>query len=129
MSSWQRIGAGSPLGSKIGYCRAVVALPFVFVAGTTGPDPATGLMPEDVESQCRHALAIIAGALAEAGASFADVVRVTYYCPDRAEFERCWPQLRAAFGDYPPAATMIEAGLLDPAMRIEIEVTAMVRAA
>ncbi len=124
MTRW-RIGAGSPLGSRIGYCRAVVAPPFVFVAGTTGRDPETGLMPDDVESQCAHALATIAAALAEAGATFADVVRVTYYCPDREEFELCWPQLRRAFGDHPPAATMVAAGLLDPAMRIEIEVTAM----
>ena len=64
-------------------------------------------------------------ALAEAGASFADVVRVHYILPDRAEFEPCWPLLREAFGDNPPAATMIEAGLLDPIFRIEIEVTAL----
>jgi len=124
----RRIGVGSPLGSLIGYCRAVVAPPFVFVSGTTGCDPETGLMPDEVESQCANTLATIAAALAEAGATFAEVVRVTYYCPDRAEFERCWPQLRAAFGDHPPAATMVEAGLLDPAMRIEIEVTAMIGA-
>ena len=97
---------------------------WVFVAGTTGRDPATGDMPGTAEAQCANALATIEAALAEAGASLADVVRVTYYLPDRADFEPCWPLLRAAFGSAPPAATMLVAGLIDPAMKIEIEVTA-----
>ncbi len=96
----------------------------VYVSGTTGFD-AAGQMPAAVEDQCANALAIIARALAEAGASFADVVRVTYILPDRADFEPCWPQLAAAFPNR-PAATMFVAGLIDPAMRIEIEVTAVV---
>ena len=75
--------------------------------------------------QCASALEIIEKALAEAGASFADVVRVNYYLPDRTEFEPCWPILSAAFGANPPAATMVEAGLIDPKYRIEIEVTAL----
>ena len=82
------------------------------------------MLPPDVESQCGNALRIIGTALADAGMGFGDVVRVTYYLPDRTDFEACWPQLRAAFGPAPPAATMVEAGLIDPAMRIEIEVTA-----
>jgi enamine deaminase RidA (YjgF/YER057c/UK114 family) len=49
---------------------------------------------------------------------------VTYYVADRADFEPCWPLLRAAFGANPPASTVLVAGLLDPAMKIEIEVTA-----
>lgn len=121
----RNIHSGSPFEAIVGYCRAVVRPPFVFVAGTVGRDPETGAMPADVESQCANALRIIAAALAEAGASFADVVRVTYYAPERADFEACWPQLRAAFGANPPASTMVVAGLIDPAMRIEIEVTAM----
>lgn len=75
-------------------------------------------------AQCAEALEIIEDALTEAGATFADVVRVVYYLPDRAEFEACWPALRAAFGAHPPAATMIECGLIAPEYRIEIEVTA-----
>jgi enamine deaminase RidA (YjgF/YER057c/UK114 family) len=52
------------------------------------------------------------------------VVRVRYLLPDRADFEPCWPTLRAAFGTVRPAATMMVCGLADPAMRIEIEVDA-----
>ena len=97
---------------------------FVFVSGCTGGDPVTGGMPDSVEAQCANTLAKIGRALAEAGAGFADVVRINYILPDAADFAACWPQLRAAFGAAPPAATMIVAGLIDPAMRIEIEVTA-----
>ena len=85
-------------------------------------------VPEGVVEQCRLALEIIDTALNQAGASFADVVRVQYILPDRDDFEPCWPLLAAAFGENPPAATMIQAGLIDPEMKIEIEVTAKIPA-
>jgi enamine deaminase RidA (YjgF/YER057c/UK114 family) len=118
------ITSGAPWEALVGYARAVVSGDFVFVAGTVGRDPATGLVPGPVTEQCAIALSIIEAALAEAGAGFADVVRVTYYVADRADFEPCWPQLRAAFGAHPPASTVLVVGLLDPSMKIEIEVTA-----
>ena len=76
-----------------------------------------------------HVLGTVAikGALEQAGASLADVVRVNYYLPDAAEFEHCWPILSETFGENPPAATMIECNLIDPKFRIEIEVMALVR--
>ena len=120
----QRIQSGSAYEPKIGYCRAVVADGWVHVSGTTGTDHATMQVPESVVDQCKLALEIIEHALTEAGAGFGDVVRVNYILPDRSDFEPCWPLLAAAFGENPPAATMIEAGLIDPTMKIEIEVTA-----
>ena len=114
----RRISSGGAFEAKIGYSRAVVAGGFVFVAGTVGAG-------ETVADQCRAALEVIGAALKEAGASFADAVRVTYYLPDRAEFEPCWPILAETFGANPPAATMIECGLIDPKYRIEIELTAV----
>lgn len=117
----RRIPSGSPYEKKVGYCRAVVAGDTVYVAGTcTQADPPEGT----VEEQCSSALAIIEAALLEAGTDMSRVVRVTYYMKDITEFERCWPALRAAFGAHPPAATVIEANLIDPRDRIEIEVTA-----
>jgi enamine deaminase RidA (YjgF/YER057c/UK114 family) len=116
----RRISSGGVYEPKIGYCRAVVAGGFVHVAGTVGQG-------ETVVEQCRSALEIIGKALAEAGSRFADVVRVNYYLPDRAEFEPCWPLLAETFGANPPAATMIECGLIDEKYRIEIEVTALAR--
>ncbi|WP_395539558.1 RidA family protein [Neotabrizicola sp. sgz301269] len=121
----RRISTGSTWEPKIGYCRAVVAGGWVHVSGTTGTDHATGLIPESATEQCALALKIIGDALAQAGASFADVVRVHYILPDRRDFEPCWPLLSATFAANPPAATMIEAGLIDSRHRIEIEVTAL----
>lgn len=121
----RRIRSGSPYEPRVGYCRAVVAGDWIHVSGTTGQDHDTGTVPEAVEDQCQLALSHIRAALDEVGADFGDVVRVTYILPDRSDFAPCWPLLRGAFGDAPPAATMIEAGLIDPFMRIEIEVTAL----
>jgi enamine deaminase RidA (YjgF/YER057c/UK114 family) len=99
----------------------------VFVSGTTGYDYAAGTIDPGVVAQCRQALANIAWALDQAGCRLGDVVRTRYYLLDAADFPPCFPLLRAAFGQAPPAATMVVvAGLADPAMRIEIEVTARV---
>lgn len=125
--SRRRIAGISPFEHLIGYSRAVVdADGWVFVSGCTGTDQVTMTLPAGVEDQCANALATIQRALADADAGFSDVVRVRYIVADRSDFERCWPQLRAAFGPAAPAATLIVAGLIDPAMRIEIEVTARV---
>lgn len=117
----KRISTGSAFEEKVGYCRAVVAGGFVHVAGTVGQG-------DDVVTQCKSALETIERALSEAGASFADAVRVTYYLPDRAEFEPCFPLLKDTFGANPPAATMIECNLIDDKFRIEIELTAVLPA-
>lgn len=116
--SIKRIHSGGEFEKKVGYCRAVVAGGFVHVAGTVGQG-------DDVVSQCASALEIIEKALGEAGTSFANVVRVTYMLPDRNEFAACFELLASTFGENPPAATMIECGLIDPKYRIEIEVTAV----
>ncbi|MBK5922941.1 hypothetical protein CCR90_03940 [Rhodovulum sulfidophilum] len=122
------ISTGSPFEARIGYSRAVVDDGWVFVAGTTGYDYATMTMPDRVEAQCANALATISAALAEAGASLDDVVRVRYILPDPAEFPACWPVLSEAFARARPAATMISAGLMEPEMKIEIEATARLSA-
>jgi enamine deaminase RidA (YjgF/YER057c/UK114 family) len=118
------ISSGSSFEEQIGYSRAVVDGDWIHVAGTTGFDYTTMTIADDVVAQAEQALANVSAALAEAGSSFADVVRVRYLLPDRADFEPCWPVLRGAFGSVRPAATMQVCGLSDPRMRIEIEVTA-----
>lgn len=122
----RRISTGSPFEAAIGYSRAVVADGWVFVAGTTGYDYTTMTMPASVTDQCSNALATIAQALEAAGSSLNHVVRVTYVLPDRADWPACWPLTAAAFANARPAAMMLVAGLQEPAMRIEIEVTARV---
>jgi enamine deaminase RidA (YjgF/YER057c/UK114 family) len=123
----QLISSGSSFEVQIGYSRAVVDGDWVFVSGTTGFDYATMRIAEGVVEQCEQCLRNIEHALQQAGASMADIVRVRYIVPVAAEFESCWPVLRRCFGDVRPAATMISAGLADPRMRIEIEVTARKR--
>jgi enamine deaminase RidA (YjgF/YER057c/UK114 family) len=119
------ISSGSTFEREIGYSRAVVQGDWVFVSGTTGFDYATMTIAEGIEAQTEQCLKNIEAALAQAGATLKDVVRVTYMLPDGAQFEKTWPVLRKHFGDVRPAATMICAGLADPRMRIEIEVTAL----
>ncbi len=118
------ISSGSPFEAGIGYSRAVVDGDWVFVSGTTGFDYRAMTISDDVREQAAQALRNIGAALAEAGCAFADVVRVRYIVPNAADFEPCWPTLLTSFGMVRPAATMIAAGLADPRMKIEIEVTA-----
>lgn len=120
----QLISSGSTFEDQIGYSRAVVDGDWIFVSGTTGFDYQTMSISDDLLAQTEQCLQNIESALKQAGASLADVVRVTYLVPNAAEFAQCWPVLRKHFGDVRPAATMISAGLLDPRMKIEIEVTA-----
>jgi enamine deaminase RidA (YjgF/YER057c/UK114 family) len=122
------LSSGSEFEAQIGYSRAVVDGDWIHVSGTTGFEYATMTIVDDVVAQCEQALRNIAAVLADAGSSFADVVRVRYLLPDRDDFELCWPLLRRAFGEARPAATMQVCGLSDPRMRIEIEVTARVSA-
>jgi enamine deaminase RidA (YjgF/YER057c/UK114 family) len=119
------ISSGSSFEAQIGYSRAVAAGDWVFVSGTTGFDYSTMTIADDVVAQAEQCIKNIESALREAGCSLADVVRVHYILPDATLFERCWPALRQAFGEVRPAATMFSAGLADPRMKIEIEVTAL----
>jgi len=121
------ISSGSAFEAQIGYSRAVVDGDWVFVSGTTGFDYATMAIAEGAPEQAEQCLKNIESALRQAGAGLADIVRVRYILPETADFEPCWPVLRRYLGEARPAATMIRAGLLDPRMKIEIEVTARKR--
>lgn len=118
------ISSGSSFEAEIGYSRAVVEGEWVFVSGTTGFDYRTMTIADGIVEQTEQALRNIEDALAQAGATLADIVRVMYVVPKADEFPQCWPVLRRYFGEIRPAAMMISAGLADARMRIEIEVTA-----
>jgi len=120
----QLISSGSPFEADMAYSRAVVDGDWIFVSGTTGFDYADMSISEDVTEQARQCFINIAAALKQAGATLADVVRVHYILPDGTDFPRCFPVLREFLGDVRPAATMFSAGLADPRMKIEVEVTA-----
>jgi enamine deaminase RidA (YjgF/YER057c/UK114 family) len=118
------ISSGSTFERDIGYSRAVVDGEWIFVSGTTGFDYSKMTISDDLVEQTEQCLKNIHAALDEAGASMRDIVRVTYVLPDAADFPKCWPTLAKYFGEIRPAAMMISAGLSDPRMRIEIQVTA-----
>jgi enamine deaminase RidA (YjgF/YER057c/UK114 family) len=121
------ISSGSTFEEQIGYSRALVAGDWVFVSGTTGFDYSTMTIADGILEQTEQCLKNIESALVQAGSSLRDTVRVTYVLPDGSLFEQCWPVLRKYFGEVRPAAMMISAGLADPRMKIEIEVTALKR--
>jgi enamine deaminase RidA (YjgF/YER057c/UK114 family) len=121
------ISSGSTFEEQIGYSRAVVDGDWIFVSGTTGFDYSTMTISGNILEQAEQCLKNIDAALRQAGSSLKDVVRVTYIVPNAVDFEKCWPVLRKYFGDIRPAATMISAGLAEPRMKIEIEVTARQR--
>jgi enamine deaminase RidA (YjgF/YER057c/UK114 family) len=118
------ISSGSTFEKESGYSRAVVDGEWVFVSGTTGFDYRSMTIADGLAEQTEQCLRNIQAALEEAGASLRDVVRVLYVLPNGKEFPECWPILRRYFGEIRPAAMMISAGLADPRMKIEIEVTA-----
>ena len=118
------ISSGSTFEQEIGYSRAVVEGDWIFVSGTTGFDYSRMTISDDVLEQAEQCFRNIEVALNEAGASLADIVRVTYVFPDAADFPKCWPIFRKYLGQIRPAAMMLAAGLSDPRMRIEIQVTA-----
>jgi len=123
------ISSGSKFEQDVGYSRAVIDGEWVFVSGTTGFDYGTMTISDNLLDQTEQCLKNIQSALRQAGADFSDVVRVNYIVPKGERFSDCWPVLRKYFGASRPAMTMISAGLLDPRMQIEIEVTARMRTA
>jgi enamine deaminase RidA (YjgF/YER057c/UK114 family) len=128
MTNRKLISSGSTFETQMGYSRAVVQGDWVFVSGTTGFDYSRMTIAEGIVEQTEQCLKNIAAALEQAGSKLQDVVRVTYVLPNGKEFPECWPVLRKYFGEVRPAAMMICAGLFDPRMRIEIEVTALKQA-
>ncbi len=122
----KRISSGSPFEEKMAYSRAIVAGNWVFVSGTTGFDYTNMEIDPDVVKQAEQCFVNIEKALKEAGARLEHIVRIHYIFPDVADFEPCWPVLQKYLGGIRPAATMFSAGLADPRMKIEIEVTALI---
>ena len=128
MTTRQLISSGSSFEKVAGFSRAVVDGDWIFVSGTTGYDYATMTIAPDLESQTRQAFRNIAKALEQAGAGFDDVVRVHYYLTSQADFKKAAPIFGEFLGTARPAATALICGLVEPAMKVEIEVTARRRA-
>ena len=124
------ISTGSPFEKTAGFSRAVVDGDFAFVAGTTGYDYATMVMPSDVTTQSRNCFKTIEAALKEGGFAMADIVRATYYITDPNDADAHFAVCGEVLGEIRPAATLlVVVGLYKPEMKIEIEVTAKRRSA
>jgi enamine deaminase RidA (YjgF/YER057c/UK114 family) len=121
------ISSGSKFEAEMAYSRAVVQGDWIFVSGTTGFDYAAMKISEDVAEQAVQTFENIKSAMEKAGFSLADAVRVHYLLPEAADFPKCHAVMRKYLGDVRPAATMFVAGLADPRMKIEIEVTGLRR--
>src|SRR5690242_17799338 len=120
----QLISSGSSFESVAGFSRAVVDGEWIFVSGTTGYDYSTMSIAPDIETQTRQAFRNIGRALEQAGVSFDDIVRVHYYLVHQEDFLKVAPIFGEFLGKTKPAATALICGLVEPAMKIEIEVTA-----
>lgn len=124
-SNRRLISTGSPFERTMGYSRAVVQGNWCFVSGVTGYDYSSMEMPADVSEQAENCFGTIQRVLDKAGFAMSDIVRVQYTVTDRANVERIKPVLGKWLGGIRPAATMVIAGLIEPEMKLEIEVTAL----
>jgi len=121
-----RISSGSPFEPTIGFSRAVRVGDRVLVSGT-GPVLPGGLCPEGAGAQAQRCFEIIEAALAEAGASFDDVVRTRMYLTAAADADAVGAVHGERLGHVRPAATMVVvAALLDPAWKVEVEAEAVI---
>lgn len=120
----KRISTGSPFEATMGYSRAVVKGGWCFVSGVTGYDYRTMEIPAAIDAQARNCFQTIAGVLQEAGFAMEDIVRVQYTVVDADMVPDLVPVIGAALGQIRPAATMVIAGLIQPEMKVEVEVTA-----
>jgi enamine deaminase RidA (YjgF/YER057c/UK114 family) len=120
----KQISSGSKFEAEIGYSRAIADGDWLWVSGTTGFNYQTMTISDDAAEQAEQTFKNIAAAMQQAGFALSDIVRCTYIVPDARDFEPCWPVFRKYLGETRPASTAIVAGLVDPRMKIEIEVTA-----
>lgn len=119
------ISTGSPFERAYGYSRAVIDGGFVFIAGTTGYDYETMVLPEDVAAQTRNIFRTVEKVLHEAGSSMAHITRAQYFVTDRAYCEPVMQVCGEVLADIRPAGGIyIISGLLKPEMKVEIEITA-----
>ena len=118
------VSTSSPYEKIASFSRAVVQGDWVFASGCSGYDQDTDSISEDPAEQTHQAFKLINWLLDEAGFSLSDVVRIVVYLSDREDFKAVAPVIGEHFEGINPANTTVEARLVDPRMKVEIEVTA-----
>jgi enamine deaminase RidA (YjgF/YER057c/UK114 family) len=125
----RRVSSGSPYESRYGFCRAVRAGDRILVSGTVAIWP-DGTCDPDAGAQAARCLEIIASAITDLGGTLTDVVRTRMLIVDRDDQDAVGSAHEAAFGQAPPASTMVVvAGLLHERWKVEIEAEAQVASA
>lgn len=121
----QCFSSGSAFEEAVGYSRTVAVGDQIWVSGTTGFDYGSMTISDSIEEQTEQCFRNIEAALATADATLDDIVRALFILPDGDLFSKTWPILKKNLGNATPTSTMIQAGLADPRMKIEIEVQAV----
>lgn len=125
-SERRRISSGSDFEKQYSYSRAVIVGAQVMLSGTTGYDYATGTLPQGAAAQTMQLFRNAAAALAQAGATLADIVRVRIYIADPGAYETVMDLFGTTFAGIAPACTTVAAGLFDPALIVEMDMDAIV---
>ena len=121
----RRYSSGSVFERLAGYCRAIRDGRWIFVSGTVGYDFTTGTISEDPAEQAEQCFRNIRRALEELGGSLEDMVRIRVYITDMANSAAILEVVRRHCKDILPVNTTVVVSLMDPAMKVEIEVTAL----
>lgn len=120
----QRISSGSRFEELASYSRAVIDDLYIHISGTTGLDPSSGEMPEDVTTQTENIFHIVEDTLAQAGAGLENVTRCRIYLTAQAHLMEVVAVLGIKFKDFRPANTTLICQIPAPGAKVEIEVTA-----
>ena len=119
----KRYFTGSRFEERVGYARGVRDGDMVFMSGCVGFDYEKDTIADGIVEHTHQAFRNINRGLAELGVTFEDVVRIVIYIADRAYYEQTVDIIGEYCRDVRPANTFIVAQLVDPRMKIEIEVT------
>ena len=125
MTGIRRVSSGTRWEPIVGYSRAVAAGDYIFVSGCTSVAGAEFVHPGDAHAQTVQAIANVAAALGELGASLADVVRTRLFVTDISRWQEYGRAHGEAFADVLPATSMIQvSSLIDARMLVEVEAVA-----
>jgi enamine deaminase RidA (YjgF/YER057c/UK114 family) len=121
--TWQTLSSGSSFEQQAPYSRAMFDDEWVFVSGTTGFDYATMIISDDVGEQARRTWKNIADVLEKAGSNLEEIVQFLLIFPNREDLSVIGQVMKEVL-PHKPTGTAICANLVDPRIKIEIQVTA-----
>ncbi|PQZ62128.1 hypothetical protein CQ050_22085 [Achromobacter sp. MYb9] len=125
-SGRQAIYSGSEYERTYSYARAVALNGHVRLSGTTGYDYVADVLADGARAQTEQIFRNAQFAFEQAGASLRDVVRVRIYIARPEDYDAVMDVYAEVFRGVDPACTTVQAGLFDPAIRVEIDMDAIV---